>query len=192
MGDEMTRLHFVKKARKDYPQYGIKKGESYYWWKFRYGSKRMSKTQPRQSQLTQSEFLSTVYGVQEDLEDLSASDFEEDLEEARHKAKDTLEELRDETQEKHDNMPDQLQDSETGELLQNRGDELDNMINDLDGVDCEVDEESIRQDIISEYPNPENLTEEQKEEAEEKIKEAIEQRRQEIIDELTAITYEGE
>jgi len=186
----MARLHFVKKARKDYPQYGIKKGDSYYWWKFRYGPKRMSMTRPRQSQLTQSEFLSTVYGVQEDLEDLSASDFEESLEDARDDAVGTLEELRDETQEKHDNMPDQLQNSETGELLQSRVDELDNMISTLQDVDCDVDEESIRQDIMSEYS--ENLTEEQKEESEEKIKEAIEERRQEIIDELTGITYEGE
>jgi len=186
----MTRVHFVKKARKDYPAVGIKRGESYYWWKFRFGPLVRSKTQPRQSQLTQSEFLSTVYGVQEDLEDLDAQNFEEDLEEARDDAVSRLEELRDETQEKHDNMPDQLQDSETGELLQSRVDDVDSMINDLQGVDCEVDEESIRQEAMSEFG--EELTEEQKEEAEEKVKEAIEERRQEIIDELTGITYEGE
>ena len=33
----MPRVHFVKKARKDYPSTGIQKGDSYYWWQFRYG-----------------------------------------------------------------------------------------------------------------------------------------------------------
>jgi hypothetical protein len=188
----MTRVHFVKKARKDYPQYGIQKGESYYWWKFRYGPKSMSKTPPRQSELTQSDFLSRVYGVQEDLEDLSASDFDQDIEEERDNVVSELEELRDETQEKHDNMPDQLQESETGQLLQERVDSLDSMISDLQSVDCEIDEESIRQEIISEYAKPEELTEEQKEEIEEKVREAIEKKRQEIIDELIEIQYEGE
>lgn len=31
----MARLHFVKSARKDNPSAEVKKGESYYWWKFR-------------------------------------------------------------------------------------------------------------------------------------------------------------
>ena len=38
----MPRVHHVKSARKDNPV--AKKGESYYWWKFRYGGKRYSKT----------------------------------------------------------------------------------------------------------------------------------------------------
>jgi len=188
----MARLHFVKKARKDYPQYGIRKGESYYWWKFRYGPKRFSKTPPRQSQLTQSDFLSRVYGVQEDLEDLSASNFDEDLEEARDNAVSELEDLQSETQDKHDNMPDSLQEAETGQLLQDRADTLESMISDLQGVECEVDEDSIRDEVMSDYPKPEELTDAQKEEAEEKVREAMEAKRQEIIEELTAIQYEGE
>jgi len=32
----MPRVHFVKKARRDYPDDDIKKDESYYWWKFRF------------------------------------------------------------------------------------------------------------------------------------------------------------
>ncbi len=53
----MARAHFVKKARKDNPAAGIKAGDSYYWWKFRRGGKHYSKTAPRPSQLTQSEYL---------------------------------------------------------------------------------------------------------------------------------------
>lgn len=61
----MPRLHFVKKARKPIKDAGIKKGDSYYWWKFRFGGKRVSKTQPRRSQLTQSDFLSSMYDFED-------------------------------------------------------------------------------------------------------------------------------
>lgn len=63
----MPRVNFVKRARKDHPG-GIKKGESYYWWSFRYGGDRYSKTYPRRSQLTQSR-AGEVYADLESLED---------------------------------------------------------------------------------------------------------------------------
>jgi len=53
----MPRVHFVKHARKDNDL--VKKGESYYWWKFRFTGKCMSKTPPRKSQLTESEYWKT-------------------------------------------------------------------------------------------------------------------------------------
>ena len=43
----MPRVNYVKKARKNNP--AVKRGESYFWWKFRYGGKQYSKTRPRQS-----------------------------------------------------------------------------------------------------------------------------------------------
>ena len=64
----MPRVHHVK-AAKDYPDHGIKKGEMYFHWKFRYGGKHRSKVRPRSSQLTQSDFLSQMYGIQEEIED---------------------------------------------------------------------------------------------------------------------------
>jgi len=57
-----------QKAAKDYPEIGVKKGETYYKWKFRYGGARKSKTHPRPSQLTQSKY-GTVYGALESLQD---------------------------------------------------------------------------------------------------------------------------
>lgn len=72
----MPRVHFVAKARKE--NSAAKVGEPYYWWKFRYGGRRVSKTRPRASQLTQSK-MSGVYAAQEMVEDIampSASDFE--------------------------------------------------------------------------------------------------------------------
>jgi len=62
----MPRVTHVKSARKDNP--ACKKGESYYWWKFRYGSKHYSLTYPKASQLTQSEKLSAIYSAGESIE----------------------------------------------------------------------------------------------------------------------------
>jgi hypothetical protein len=59
----MPRVHHVKKARKDNPV--CKKGGSYYWWKFRHGGKHFSLTYPKQSQLTQSPYLSVIYDCQD-------------------------------------------------------------------------------------------------------------------------------
>ena len=66
----MPKVHHVKKARKD--NRAVKKGESYYWWKFAYSSKRYSKTYPKASQLTQSDKLSRYYEAQETVDDLNA------------------------------------------------------------------------------------------------------------------------
>ncbi len=63
---------YTQKANKDYPDQGIKKGDTYYSWSFRYGGDRKSKTQPRPSQLTQSK-MSTALAAAESVEDAIAS-----------------------------------------------------------------------------------------------------------------------
>lgn len=175
----MAKANFVKKARKDYPG-DIKKGESYWWWKFRFGSKNYSKTQPRQSQLTQSDFLSQIYGIQETIEDMTIeSDFENEVE----AIKSELEELQSQCEESRDNMPEQLQDAPTGELLQGRYDSIDEMISELDGIDFEVNEESS---------DLERENDESEEEFEQRKEEAVEVRKQEILDAIQEVCYNGE
>lgn len=117
----MPRVTFVKKARKDNPV--CKAGESYFWWKFRYGGKRYSLTRPRASQLTQSAYLGTLHGISENIEDYTVSE-PSDMEALTEEVREQAQELSDETQESLDNMPDQLQYSPTGELLQERIDAL--------------------------------------------------------------------
>lgn len=66
----MPRVHFVKKARKANKQYGIKKGDSYYWWANRIGrssSKHVSKERPSRSQTTASGYYSSAWSVEDDL-----------------------------------------------------------------------------------------------------------------------------
>lgn len=135
----MPRVHFVKKARKDNPV--AKAGEPYYWWKFRFGGKHYSRTPPRQSQLTQSAYFSTIYSIQEQIEDASpenAEEFESMVDDFRSQVSD----LKDETQSSFNNMPESLQYSPTGELLQERIDALDNaeMEMDIDSFDFEEEE----------------------------------------------------
>lgn len=139
----MTRLHHVKKARKTYRGTSIKKGDSYFWWKFRRGIKHRSKIQPRPSQLTQSAFWSSYLASMEGFEDsVGKASSGDDLREAVSSLVEALEEIKTETEEKKENMPEPLQQGETGELLQERIDGLEELISELQGVEVEDDEES--------------------------------------------------
>lgn len=149
LSKNMARVHFVKKARKNYPHDGIKKGESYYWWAFRYGGKHKSKTMPKQSQLTGSEFLSTVYSFQEELEEGTFEATAEGLEEAkdeRDRIVDELRSLADEQTEKRDNMPEGLQYSETGTLLEDRENYCNEFADELEAVDLEISRDDYESD----------------------------------------------
>lgn len=125
----MPRVHFVKKARKDNPV--VKKGESYYWWKFRFGGKRFSVTRPKRSQLTQSSFLAALYDIEDGLgEEMTEDDINLLVAD--------LENLRDECECSLSNMPEQLQDSsESGMLLQERIDMIGDWILEIESIDWE-------------------------------------------------------
>ena len=124
----MTRVTHVKRSRKDNPV--VKKGEPYYWWKFRFGGIRYSATPPKPSQLTQSEFLSTFYSLQEHVADLTdgvgklktCADVEA-LVDALREVQSDLEGLHDDTEEKHDNVEESFPNgSPVLELLESRRD----------------------------------------------------------------------
>jgi hypothetical protein len=118
----------------------INKGESYFWWKFKGYPKQCSKTAPRASQLTHSTYLSTLYGIVEEIEDFSTENAE-DLEEFFEQIKEQVENLRDDTQDSLDNMPENLQYSPTAELLQERIDSLENAISEIESIDFDYEEE---------------------------------------------------
>ena len=130
----MPKLNFVKKARKDNPV--AKRGEPYYWWKFAFGSKQYSATRPPRSSLTQSEYFSQLWAMEDGFQ---GADTAEELASQIEQFKSELEELRDAQEEKKDNMPESLQESSTGELLQERYDALDEWIDELEGLDTDYD-----------------------------------------------------
>lgn len=196
----MPRVHTVKKARKDYPNQGIQKGDTYYWWEFRFGGKVRSKTYPKPSQLTQSEFLGTLYDIEERLGDLTLDDVEEGcLDDIISE----LENLRDETQDKWDNIPEQLQDtSDAGMLLQERVDSLEEFISDLENVDLSVDEGDFTpecpncgeylDDLTSNMEKCEGCGEDLDRDAlEEQKEEFLTEQKENILGEIQECTYNG-
>jgi hypothetical protein len=140
-------------ARKDYPEQGIKKGDTYY--------KVSLKTGPRSSrtlksltpfkrwQLTSSDYLQTAYRLVD--EDLPAIQSKDDFE----SFKQSVEDLKQEQEDKLDNMPDQLKESS---IVQERYDELESFTQSLDGMDfddeddwkaSDHDEEETYQDYVN-------------------------------------------
>lgn len=172
----MPRVNFVKRAQKDYPEYGIKKGEPYYWWKFRYGGKHVSKTHPKPSQLTQSDYLSRVYEWQEREAPAEYGDLESTIEELKGE----LEELRDECDEKFNNMPEGLQQGETGQLLKSRRDSLYNAISSLESINVD-DEDAVKQ----ESDDGHDEESESEEERETRHNEALAEKLNELWNEVT-------
>ena len=142
----MTRVHHVNKARKSPGKCGrcdhrIKKGFPYKWWKFRRSGKYIRCADPacapKPKDLTQSEFWSAVFGIQEERFELNTSI--EDLESARDNVVGELENLRDEQEDKRSNMPEGLQEGDTGNLLQERFDALEEAVINLQNVDISYD-----------------------------------------------------
>jgi chromosome condensin MukBEF complex kleisin-like MukF subunit len=145
----MPRVYHVKKARKDNPV--VKAGEPYYWWKFAFGPKQYSKTYPKRSLLTQSNFLSQFYDLQDSFS-LKADSLEDDVSDLIS----NLEMLRDECQDSLDNMPEHLQESsDSGMLLTERIENLDMAISEIESIDLsmedlETDEDSRLEEIMEE------------------------------------------
>lgn len=162
----------------------IHKGEPYYWWQFLNGGKNISKTQPRQSQLTQSEFMSQYYSIQEQIEDMAITTAEE-LSEFVESLKSDAETLRDETQEKLDSMPDSLQSSPTGELLQERIDEMEEIVSQLENIEVEYEEDmdDINTDVASDNDIDTDVEGWETELSEEDVEAKKEEKLQEFIDE---------
>lgn len=148
----MARAHFVKKARKDNPV--VKAEESYWWWSTRMtvgkryvGTKHYSKTRPTRSQLTSSPFFSEMYRIEDQVLNGFTADDVSDVQNVIEEAVGDLGGLRDEVETNLDNMPEQLQESPTGELLQERCDGIDNMISELENID--LDEDRNLEDIAA-------------------------------------------
>lgn len=141
-----------KKAGKDYPDQGIKKGDMYYTWSpgFR-GPTMRSKTPPRPSQLTANDFLVAYYQVVEAIEDAMADARDpakpvptaEECGSMRDGWVSDLENARDELQDKFDNMPEGFQEGETGQTMQERIEAAESFIGELEGVDFEYEESDL-------------------------------------------------
>lgn len=186
----MTTLHFVKKARKANKAYGIKKGDSYYWWQFAFGRKQCSKTQPKRSQyMTQSSTLGAIYDLEDQLEKMKLDDINPDcLEDIKME----VENLRDECESNRDNMPEQLQDSS---VLSEYIDNLDSWLSELEGIDLsDCDEDECNREAIDEWSQMDKEDRKGNKKADwiaERTEELLDERCQEALDEIQNCQYPG-
>lgn len=108
-----------RKARKDYPEAGIVKGDMYWYVQIKTGprSSRVmrQKTPFKRSQLTTSAYLSQLYDWEDDVGNMGSMEEAQDL-------ADRIGALGDEQEDSKSNMPDHLQDGDTGTMLQERKD----------------------------------------------------------------------
>src|SRR5947207_3196895 len=132
----MATLYFVKKARKDIPDTDIKIGDSYYWWKFRTTGRHISKTKPSRSQLTQSEFYASLWNIEDSI---IASTPDDSFEDIISSAIEELIQLADNCEDKRSNMPESLQDSDTGQLLEERAQSCRDLADELSRIDLDID-----------------------------------------------------
>lgn len=151
----MANAEFVKKARKPNPvvtqedidraNAGEAGAASYYKWSFRFGGTHYSKTYPRPSQLTQSEYLSAVYALQEEIAD-AATPSSEELVELRDTWAEQARAIGEECRDRFDNMPEGFQEGDTGQLLERRADAMDTWADEIECVEADfsdIDDEDM-------------------------------------------------
>lgn len=168
----MARVHH-RRANKDYPEAGIQKGEMYYYAKIKtgpYSSRTIRQKAPiKPSQLTSSEYLSRLYELQEQMNGL------DDLEAAREIAE-SLRELGEEQREKFDNMPEGLQQGDTGQMLEERAEACESAADEIETLIDGWDEDTAKQEVLDE------ADEEDGELDEGQIEDRIAEKRQEVIE----------
>lgn len=129
----MPRVKQVK-AAKDYPQFGIKKGDLHYYTKMKTGprsSRELRQLKPfKRSQLTNSEFLAALYDWEDNKGEAGSHEDVSNL--AEH-----IREIGENEREKFDNMPEGLQQGDTGQMLEERAEACETAANELEEIASE-------------------------------------------------------
>jgi hypothetical protein len=130
----MAVVHHIK-ARKDYPDQGIKKGDMYYFWEFPRGGKFRSMERPKRSRTTQSAFYQQLWDIEDDV--IAKLPADESLKDAVQDVAQQLRDLASECQENLDNMPEGLQQGDTGQMLEERVSVLEEAADEFENIDFE-------------------------------------------------------
>lgn len=199
----MPRVTTVKKAQKSPGVCGacavnIEVGDSYRWWKFRYGAKRVrcakSECTPKSSDLTQSAFYGALYGIQETVESaLSTLGAGGNLGECISELSGAAEELRslgEECRESLDNMSEGLQQGDTGQLLETRADECESKADELEAAASDLENvELVEADSWEEFATNEGIEREESETDETfelRVKEKIDEHNEQLIEDAVS------
>lgn len=181
----MPKVHHVK-ARKDYPEDGVAKGEMCYVWTLKTGPrssrKYRSKERPKQSQLTTSEFFQAIYSAQEDADEHPPESWD-DFDSVLQSIKDRLEEIRSETEDKYNNLPEGFQNGSSGERLQGRVDAVQELIDELDNIDTSWEDDFDEDNNAkADDESAEDYEARLEQEAAERAEEALNERWSEVTD----------
>jgi uncharacterized protein YukE len=133
----MARV-YQKKAGKDYPEYGIVKGQTYYEWAFYRQKPRKSATRPNRAMLTQNDFLSEVYDAFD--VDLPAIADAEDLRAVAQRVRDAGEEL----QSRFDDLPEGFQQGDTAQQMEERANSASEVADQIDSAADDLETELDR------------------------------------------------
>lgn len=139
----MARINTVQKSRKEKicGRCGktIPVGSKYFYIDFYSGrtAVRCTSCGFKQSETTENPYYQQLWGIQEDYSEKIDNADKETIEDVKSELVSDLENLIDEVQERYDNIPEQLQDGEAGQLLQDRIDSLDSAMSDIDNEDLE-------------------------------------------------------
>ena len=197
----MPRVTSVKKAQKNQGEctkcgVKIKKGDGYRWWKFRFGGRYVRclkpECSPKPSDLTRSEFYGTLYGLEESLnsalEDFRKGGESADLASTLNELADELRNLGSECQDKLDNMPEGLQQGDTGQLLENRAQECESKADELESAAGEIESVELYDDLAK-YLADNSVSRQEGESDEDfnkRVKEEMEEGNQETRDEAAS------
>ncbi len=129
---------YTKRAAKDYPEYGISRGDTYYEWCHYRQKPTKSKTPPKESDLTADPDMAEAMRVFEGL-DQSAS---YDCEDVRGMIS-TLEDCRDSLQGRLDGVPESLQDSSP---LNEKIEQLEETISSMESLADDLEQEDDSDD----------------------------------------------
>lgn len=136
----MPKVHQVK-AGKDYPEAGIKKGDTYYWWQNYRGPVKRSLTRPKRQQLTNDQHLIDAYDIDDEIKNANAESLSA-LEEMRDDWVNRIESIMEDVDSVRSNLPEQFQENgPVAERLQEKYDTLESWKSELENMDFESEEE---------------------------------------------------
>jgi hypothetical protein len=144
-----------RRANKAYPENGIEKGDMYYFAQIKtgpYSSRTIRQKHPiSQSQLTTSEYLQSLYALQETARCFThITDFLD--------VPDQLRELADAARERLASMPESLQQSDAGQLLETRADSCESVADEIESLTSDWDEDALREEYAEEPADSDDTT----------------------------------
>lgn len=180
-------------AAKDYPQFGIVKGQKHYHWKRKTGPRSSIEyrqlTPPRIDQLTGSAYKIACAGIADLISKVALPDDLDDVISA-------VDDLKDEQQGKFDNMPEGLQQGDTGQTLEQQASQLESASDEFSTIKDEwesamEDHDNARSEFEEYESAKSEWDEESGEDEPEEVSDPGDFDHTEYLDRVTSVDYEA-